>query len=168
MIPQSARVPIGLFVGVLVALGVPSTARAQTCPPICHVADATSLDDAIATLIASPQAGAQIVFDANITLASNLTAIQGFSPIDLTIDGNGHTLSGNNQFRGLIVSAVGATAAPPVNITINNLTIKDTVATGGAGEDGGLSRPAAAAAALAWAAACSSATGSRSPCRTSI
>src|SRR5262245_41975381 len=87
-----------------------------------HVATEAQLRSALTTT----PAGGTIVFDANITLATgDLPSIAQ----SLSIDGNGHTLSGGSQFRGLIVGDFGSLSA--VNVGISNLTISDTLAKGG-------------------------------------
>ncbi|MGE5243047.1 MAG: autotransporter-associated beta strand repeat-containing protein [Betaproteobacteria bacterium] len=109
-------------------LVLPAVAAAQTT---FHVSTEAALQSAI--LRASN--GDSIVFDANITLtAGDLPTVQH----NITINGNGHTLSGNNQFRGLFVGAFSAAAGTfaPVNVTIANLTIANARATGGAGGNG--------------------------------
>jgi fibronectin-binding autotransporter adhesin len=99
------------------ALLTPAFAVAQTT----HV----STEAGLVAALASP---GTVVFDANITLTGNLPGIDlpGY-----TIDGNGFTLSGDSQFRGLTIGSGGNASA-----TIQNLTIQDTVATGGAGSAG--------------------------------
>ena len=74
--------------------------------------------------IAFVHPGATIAFQADITLTSDLPAIQR----DLTVEGNGHTLSGNHAFRGFFVY-LG-------RVTIRNLTIQNASARGGYGGDG--------------------------------
>ena len=112
-----------MAIGVLVALAMPVAAGAQTT---FHVADSASLNMAITSAVS----GDQIIFDANITLTSDLSSIQA----DVTIDGAGHTLSGNNQFRGLFITTT--TDLVPVNVAIANLTIQNTLAAGGNGGAG--------------------------------
>ncbi|HEX4347005.1 MAG TPA: autotransporter-associated beta strand repeat-containing protein, partial [Vicinamibacterales bacterium] len=102
-----------------------STVGAQV---VTHVTDDASLRSAIA----AAGVGDTIVFDASITLASELPNL---GVTGLTIDGNGHTLSGNNQYRGLIVG-IPDFSASPVAVTIQNLTIANAVAQGGAGGSG--------------------------------
>src|SRR5215471_382871 len=121
--------PIRLFSSIpicLLAL-LPAVASAQTI----HVGDELALRSAIAT--AAP--GSTIVLDTNISLTADLPSVA----TSVTIDGAGHTLSGANQFRGLMVagwdSAVPTTPSP-INVTVQNLTIANTVAQGGTGADG--------------------------------
>src|SRR4029078_12117238 len=77
-----------------------------------------------------------IVFDANITLTGgDLPSIAS----SITVDGAGHTLSGGAQFRGLLVAGYGGGRAPGpvgIDVTIQNLTIADTLARGGNGGSG--------------------------------
>src|SRR4029079_16798569 len=97
-----------------------------------HVVDEAGLR----TAIASVPSGATIVFDANITLTGgDLPSIAS----SITVDGAGHTLSGRAQFRGLLVAGYGGVAAPGpvgIDVTIQNLTIADTLARGGNGGSG--------------------------------
>ena len=91
--------------------------------------------------------GDAIVFDANIALTSDLPSVS----TSVFIDGAGHALSGNDQFRGLIVVqriAFRQGFPPPVDVSIQNLTIANTVAlggNGGAGLQGGVEEPGSAA-----------------------
>lgn len=74
------------------------------------------------------------------TLAAppDLYAVNLQSGVSLTIDGAGGTLDGANTYRGFFVYA-GA-------VTIENLTIANSKAQGGAGAGGGEAAPASAAA----------------------
>ena len=104
----------------------PALALAQV-----HVSTEAELRAAITTATA----GSIIVLDANVTLTADLPSIE----TDLTFDGSGHTLSGNDQFRGLVVADFDDSSfsvPDPVSVTIQNLTIANTVATGGDGGDG--------------------------------
>jgi autotransporter-associated beta strand protein len=84
--------------------------------------------------ITSAASGDTITFTANITLSADLPAVQK----NVTINGNGNTLSGNNQFRGLLVGAWNPStgAAVAVSVAIQDLTITDTKAAGGTGGAG--------------------------------
>ena len=79
--------------------------------------------------------GDTIRFDADITLAADLPAVQ----TDVTIDGDGHRLAGDGQFRGFFIGAWQPGTATPiaVDVTINDLSITDAVASGGVGGGGG-------------------------------
>ena len=68
-----------------------------------------------------------------ISLASDLPQIAS----NVTISGNGATISGNNTYRGLFIGAFYATTPVAVDVTIENLTIADTKAQGGNGAQGG-------------------------------
>jgi autotransporter-associated beta strand protein len=108
----------------------PSVATAQTTFVVASDAD---LRNALNSL----DIGDTIVFDANITLAGDLPTV---SYDGVTIDGNGFTLSGGGQYRGLFVGAPAGGVLDPVAVTIRNLTIRDTLARGGdggAGDTGG-------------------------------
>jgi len=85
-----------------------------------------STSAALVHALTSAGHGDTIVLTGNVPLTpSDLPALQK----NLTIEGNGHTLSGGGQYRGLFVDA-GTTR-------INNLRTVDTVATGGTGGYGG-------------------------------
>ena len=100
--------PLGHFVSaVVLTFLVPAFAAAQT--PVANQAD-------LAAALTNP-AVISIVFTDDITLTANLPQISR----SITIDGGGFALSGNNQFRGLVVS--GTTT----NVTIQNLTIQNTL-----------------------------------------
>jgi autotransporter-associated beta strand protein len=84
--------------------------------------------------LATAAAGDSIVFQSNITLTADLPSVS----TSLTIDGAGFSLSGNDQFRGFLVAAFepGTATPSPIAVTIQNMTIAGTVATGGNGGDG--------------------------------
>jgi autotransporter-associated beta strand protein len=95
----------------------------------------TSLRDAITYANANP--GTTITFsnsiaNQTITLTSELPLVLGNNT---TINGgaNNVTLSGNNAFRGFFIGDAGQTGNGPTNATIQNLTITQTKAVGGAG-----------------------------------
>ena len=69
--------------------------------------------------------GDTITFTSNITLGSNLPAVTK----NITIEGNGGTLSGQNLYRGFIVGDPFNPSKPTV--AINNLTIVNALAMGG-------------------------------------
>jgi hypothetical protein len=71
----------------------------------------------------------QIVLDGNIALTGALEAINLKSGVTLDIDGGGYVLNGENSQRGLFVYAG--------DVTIENLTIENATARGGAGAGGG-------------------------------
>src|SRR3954465_12190141 len=112
------------FIAVFCVLATSAPALAQT-----HVADEAALRQAI--LNAAP--GDTIVLDANITLtAGDLPSVAA----NITLNGDGHTLSGGGQFRGLLVAGFGGVAAPgpvAIDVVIQNITIADTLARGGSG-----------------------------------
>ena len=85
-----------------------------------------SNDAQLRNAISSAASGDTITFKADITLSSDLPQIQR----TLTINGGNFTLSGNSQFRGLLVQS-GAVA-------INDLTIANAKAQGGNGGQGGV------------------------------
>ncbi|MBS0222486.1 MAG: autotransporter domain-containing protein [Proteobacteria bacterium] len=82
-------------------------------------------DAQLRSAIASAQNGDTITFTSNVTLASNLPALQN----SVIINGSSFTLSGNNQYRGLSIQS-GA------HVFINSLTIANASAQGGNGGDG--------------------------------
>lgn len=117
------RTLLALLLGLL-----PVPAFAQTTTTVTTEAQLQSA-------IAGATAGDTIVLGADITLTADLPAIAA----DLRFDGAGHTISGNNQFRGLVVGNLSA-GPVPVNVTIQNVSIVNAVAqggNGGAGAQGG-------------------------------
>src|SRR5215471_9452717 len=121
--PFRFSVPLSICVLAL----LPLVASAQTI----HVADEAALRSAISTA----PAGATIVLDNNVTLSGDLPSVA----TSVTIDGGGHTLSGANQFRGLMIAGWDSSLPSlpsPINVTVQNLTIANTVAQGGTGGDG--------------------------------
>jgi fibronectin-binding autotransporter adhesin len=122
----------GVFwVLILLLSAFPGVAGAQTTWP------AASYDD-LRRLLAPvpPEVGASpgdtITFTQNITLTGELPSV----PLDLTIDGGGFTLSGGNQYRGFVLGDAAASQGVSPTVVIQNLTIANTVATGGAGGSG--------------------------------
>ncbi|TPN80966.1 hypothetical protein FJ980_30655, partial [Mesorhizobium sp. B1-1-5] len=109
-----------LALAILLAAGTLSTtlpARAVETDWI--VKDEATLRDAIS----SAQKNDTITFTANVTLSANLPTVQK----DVTIDGGNFTLSGNNQYRGLLVQSG--------TVVVNDLTIANAKAQGGRGGD---------------------------------
>jgi autotransporter-associated beta strand protein len=116
-----------LLLSGLALLTIASSAEAQT------IQVATESELRAALTATAPTTTIQLI--ANITLTGDLPAVSG----NLTIDGAGHTLSGDGQYRGLLfVAPPGAGEGPPqpITVTVANLTIANTVATGGAGGAG--------------------------------
>ena len=75
-------------------------------------------------------AGTQITYGTQtLSVPLDLYAINLAAGVSLTIDGGSHTLDGANAYRGLFVYAG--------NVTIQNLTIANATAIGGAGGRGG-------------------------------
>ncbi len=72
-----------------------------------------------------------ITFKSDITLSSNLPSITK----NVTIFGDGKTLSGQDSFRGFVVGDPFNTSVKPT-VAINNLSIIHTLATGGRGAPG--------------------------------
>ena len=93
-----------------------------------NVADEAQLRSAIT----SASSGDRIVFQSNITLTADLPLVQ----TNVAIVGNNSVLSGNNQFRGLLIGAFSGSTQVPVNVSIQDLTITNTKAAGGAGGAG--------------------------------
>jgi hypothetical protein len=86
-------------------------------------------DATLRSAITSAGSGDRIVFTGNVTLAADLPAVQ----TNVTIVGNGNSLSGNNQFRGLFIGAFSGATQVPVTVAVQDLTITDTRARGGTG-----------------------------------
>src|SRR5438128_2677509 len=114
-----------LAVTLCFVLAIPALAAAQTT---FSVGDQTALSDALT----AARSGDTILFSHSITLSGNLA---GVSTDGLTIDGGGFTLSGANQYRGLAIGSFDG-MGNPVNLTLQNITIANTLAAGGAGGSG--------------------------------
>jgi autotransporter-associated beta strand protein len=116
---------------VFFLLTFPLAAAAQG-PTTLHVATETQLRNALSSVTA----GDTIVFDADIAITTgDLPSVA----TTLVIDGAGHTLSGSNQFRGLIVAGYSGGSGPtpvPIDVSIQDLAITNAVATGGDGGTG--------------------------------
>src|SRR5262249_13599538 len=97
----------------------------------CSAGDTTTLSNCIT----GAGNGDTITLTSNITLTKDLPAGQKSG----TSEGANFSLSGNNQFRGLFVGAwtPGTATQVPVTVTIQDLTIQNAKALGGAGADGG-------------------------------
>jgi uncharacterized protein with beta-barrel porin domain len=106
------------------SLAFAAAAQAQT---VINVTDGASLSAAIAQVDSNASASYVINFQNNITLtnAANNTLNAFNTTSNVTIAGNGFTLSGGGVQRGFFVYSG--------NVAINNLTIENTQALGGAG-----------------------------------
>ena len=137
------RAGAALLVAISAALLWASDVQAQCAGTSCVVttnADTlagagTSLRDAITYANAHP--GTAVTFsntiaNQTITLTSQLPVVLGNNT---TIDGgaNNITLSGANTYRGFFIGDAGQTANGATHATIENLTITQTKAVGGAG-----------------------------------
>lgn len=91
-----------------------------------------SNDATLRSAITSAAAGDRIVFQNSITLAADLPTVG----TNVTIVGNGNTLSGNNQFRGLFIGGFAGTTQTAVAVSIQDLTISNARAQGGSGTVG--------------------------------
>ena len=119
----SPRVAI-LFVSSLVA----TSAYAQTT---FNVGDDASLRAALSAAVG----GDTIVLTNFIGLTADLPAIQaGGGGGTVTIDGAGFGISGGGLYRGLVVGSFSG--GPALTVDLSNITIHDTVATGGVGGSG--------------------------------
>ena len=120
-----------LIRGLVAAVSVlccPAWASSQT---VFLVSSETDLRASLSSSVA----GDTILFVSDVTLTADLPSVS----TSITIDGNGHLLSGNNQVRGLFVyPSGGATFPSPISVTIQNLTIANAVASGGDGGSGAL------------------------------
>lgn len=100
---------------------------------VFQVGNTADLINAIAGVNAVASGSFEIDLTSNITLNAQLPAIvltlTTFDSLTLTINGNGHTLSGNDTFRGLFVYS-----GP---VTIENLQISHAIARGGDGRNDG-------------------------------
>lgn len=81
-------------------------------------------DAELRSAISSAANGDTITFTANITLGSDLPNVT----TNVTFVGGNHTLSGNDQYRGLFVQSG--------TVAVNDLTITNAVAQGGSGGSG--------------------------------
>jgi hypothetical protein len=86
-------------------------------------------DASLRSAITSANDGDTITFTGDITLTGDLPAVQH----DVTVIGQDHSLSGNNQFRGFFVGkwTPGTATQVPVTVAIQDLTIQDATAQGG-------------------------------------
>ena len=103
-------------------------ASAQTAGQIFTV----HTDAELRLAITSAAAGDTIRFANNIVLASNLPSVS----TNITIDGGGFVLAGQQLYRGLFIGAPTEGGSMSVAVTVQNLQITDTVAIGGTGGSG--------------------------------
>ncbi|MEG6507788.1 autotransporter domain-containing protein [Methyloligella sp. 2.7D] len=79
-----------------------------------------------------------------LNITSSFTMTGAVAPVvlddgqSLTINGNGNTIDGNNQFRPFFISSSSPTSSGGPTVTISNLNIEGGAATGGAGAGGGM------------------------------
>lgn len=107
-------------------LGLLSAALVGAFAPTANAATFTVNSDAsLRTALTRAVNGDVINFSGDVTLSANLPVLTA----NATINGNGYSLSGAGQYRGLFVAS-GTWA-------INNLTIQQTKAIGGNGGNGG-------------------------------
>ena len=83
------------------------------------------------TAIASAADGDTITFNVDVTLTQDLPAIQA----NVTILGSNRILDGASRFRGFFVAKFSVLIHAPVTVTIQDLTIRNARARGGAGKD---------------------------------
>src|SRR5688572_9424345 len=120
------RRPFRLSLCVLLMFVFPAIASAQ---PVTHF---VSNDAELRAAVAAANPGETILFTASITLLQELPSIAS----DIIIDGGGHTLSGGGAFRGLTVANFSGDVASAADVTIQNLSIANTLARGGDGGSG--------------------------------
>jgi hypothetical protein len=91
--------------------------------------DLSGLNNVIADIDNTPYTGTNytIILDGDISLTSDLLSFTNSGSV--TIEGNNHTLDGNGNQRGISDPTY-------TNFTIDNLTIANAVARGGAGGSG--------------------------------
>lgn len=127
---QRARARLALLSGT--ALVSAAVCVALTPTPVeaapCVATDTSSLTGCIN----NATSGATIILGNTITLTADLPAVQK----SITIEGNGFTLNGNNQFRGLFIGAFSGSTQVPVTVAIQDLTIQNAKAQGGTGAAG--------------------------------
>src|SRR5262245_43697980 len=102
-------------------------------PTTFSVANQAQLDSALQQIDAGGGSAAAntaytITLTADFSLSSNIWAINLLGGSSVTIDGQGHTIDGANQYRGFFDSAGG--------VTLKNMTIAHARAQGGDGGDG--------------------------------
>ena len=114
---------IALLLGILLLLAA-GPARAQCVGTTCTVANATDLVSALTTVDNNPGISYVINFTGqyHARRPTTLPAINSASTV--TINGNSHTLDGGSVQRGFFVYQG--------TVAINDLTIQNTVAQGGA------------------------------------
>ena len=95
---------------------------------VLSVSSEAGLNNAILAIDLIGSGAYVINLTTSITLSSDLYAINLQSGASLTINGGGNTLDGANAYRGILAYAG--------NLTIENLTIADASAIGGAGSGG--------------------------------
>lgn len=79
--------------------------------------------------------GDLIRFQTNIQLTADLPSV---SANNVTIDGGGYWLSGDDQYRGLFIASFTGTNRNEISVLIHDLTIQNALARGGnGGESGG-------------------------------
>lgn len=101
---------------------------------LAHATDLAVGNDAqLRSAITNAGNGDRIIFTGNITLTTDLPAVQK----NVTLLGSNFTLSGDNRFRGLFIGAFSGSTRVPVTVAIQDLAITNAKAQGGAGGFGG-------------------------------
>ena len=103
-------------------LDAPAKDNLQT---VISVSSAADLVSALSSVDANPTTSYMVNFAGSITLSSTSNLPVIISSASVTIDGKGNILDGASLQRGFFVSAG--------NVTIQNLTVQNMLATGGAG-----------------------------------
>jgi len=132
-----------LFAATAILLAAPRLLASPSAFTDFAVGDDASLRLAIT----SAGDGDTITFTGDITLTADLPAVQ----TNVTIDGQGHMLSGNDGFRGFFIGKFSGTAQAAVAVTIHDLTIEQARAHGGNGGWGDAGMSGAGGAALGGA-----------------
>ncbi len=156
---RGALLSANVLAGAILLAALATGAQAQTVINVTIASDpgtnsagagpAGTLSAALAQINASPAPPGGFI----INLQTDVTLNGPLSPIfnSVTINGNGHTISGNSTTRIFMVGVDLATQAKPLGdppsttsiialrpqVTINNITLASGLAQGGAGGSGG-------------------------------
>ncbi|HEX3655240.1 MAG TPA: autotransporter domain-containing protein [Pirellulales bacterium] len=119
-----------VFIASMFLLAATTAARGQT---VISVGNSSDLANAIQTIDSNPNTSYTLSLTGNVTMSQQVQAITTNATINVA--GNGYTIDGGNAYRPFFIESG--------NVTLQNLTVANSLAQGGSGGGGGLGAGAA-------------------------